>query len=360
MDYIGALIRQETEAGTEVLFSEILTIVKKQEAKPFENRPTVMMKLNWTGDEPLAASTNTIKLNNINIGHQEKFRNEQRFKHGLSEAHFPIRGTIQDKLDDSLKTTIIKNAETPQTPPNQQIQPAILETTKGIPITQRQMNPNAVPTVVQEDREDHKNDIPQQQHNPDNSVDHQPQANLPSAKQTLNKQSQGAMALQHPLQPNIIEPIIPPMVKFADKSTGQAYNALVTMAAKEDDPQHITTKQEISKKGILGKIFTDNLSNQERQLLGAENVEQINSGQLTAQQLAQVIKTTSRTNIQPQGILSAERTHSDPTPAVYQTPPSVPHDKTFTKDFPDIPSWSKNQEIMQQFLEQSPAIHAMN
>ena len=105
VDYIGALIRQETEAGTEVLFSEILTIVKKQEAKPYENRPTVMMKLNWTGDEPLAASTNTIKLNNINISQQEKFRNEQRFRHGLSEAHFPFRGTIQDELNDSLRTT---------------------------------------------------------------------------------------------------------------------------------------------------------------------------------------------------------------------------------------------------------------
>ena len=186
-------------------------------------------------------------------------------------------------------------------------------------------------------------------------MDHQPQANIPSAEQTPTNQPQGAMALQHPLQPHIIEPIIPSMVKFADKSTGQAYNALITMAAKEDDPHHIPTEQEIAKKGLLGKIFTDNLSNQERQILGAEHVEQINSGQLAARQLAQVIKSTSTTTVQPRGILSTKRTHSDTTPAVHQTPPPVPHDKTFTKDFPDIPSWNRNQEIMNHFSEQSPA-----
>jgi hypothetical protein len=339
VDYIGTLIRQETEAGTEVLFSEILTIVKKQEAKPLENRPTVMMKLNWTGDEPLAASTNTIKLNNININQQEKFRNEQRFKHGLPEAHFPIRGTIQDELEDSLKATIIQNSETQETPPIHQIP---LETLADVP------RPNiAVPIINQEDQKDQRPNIQQQQLNPDTSV-HTQQLSTPT---NINKTPEAN--LQHPLQPNIL-PIIPQAIKFKDKATGLAYTTLLTMAAKEDDPQHMVTEKEISKKGLLGKIFTDNLSNQERQLLGADNVEQINSGELPAKQLAKLIKDTSKTSIQPQGILLSERSHSDTTPATHQTPPPVAHDKTFVKDFPDITSWHRNQEIMQQFSVDSP------
>ena len=324
VDYIGTLIRQETEAGTEVLFSELLTIVKKQEAKPTENRPTVMMKLNWTGDEPLAVSTTTIKLNNINISQQEKFRNEQRFRHGLPEAQFPIRGTLQEELEDSLKTSMMENTEIQGTPPNDQIP---TDTIADV------IRPNITAPIINQETQKYQSKNTQQLSTPENT------STTPEATN------------QHPLQQEMMT-IIPQTIKFKDKPTGVAYTTLLTMATKEDDPQHVVTENEVYKRGVLGKVFTDNLSNHERQILGAENVEQINSGELPAKQLAELIKNTSKTSIKPQGILSSERSHTDTTPATLQTPP---RDKTFVKDFPDISSWHRNQELMEQFSVDSPA-----
>ena len=219
VEYIGNLVKLETPAGTAVLFSELLTIIKKKEARPYEDRPTVMMKLNWSETvSVLTTSTNSIKCNNINTDVHKKFRNEQRFGFGLTEANFPLRGSVADELDDSLKSLIIKNEDAgasaatvqilPQRNPNVAPQPAPL----AAPPEQKTAPPKATlksdpppnivwnPLVVSEPTLTN-NPIPSTLQPP--NVLHQAQSHTKTdvTSSPDNTQTAGASALPPPIEP---------------------------------------------------------------------------------------------------------------------------------------------------------------
>ena len=136
------------------------------------------------------------------------------------------------------------------------------------------------------------------------------------------------LALPAPIGPTIINTTTTPT--FIDKETISAYISLKEMARKENDQCYTQKDGEIEKRRILGRIFTNNLTNHQRQALGHEKVTNINLGQYTANQITDIMRNTD--DIQE-----------------HQQTPTLPSDKTFVMDHPNIPAWTRNEENLRVF-----------